>query len=108
MWFMQGEWAEMKCPNCLGTGFLPNPSEHAVDTMCIGCHVCRGTGKARVLGPILVLWFLCTCGGFLAWHAGHYMCRVSRIPNPDLLSYVLAVPIGAWLVFGPFKTGRST
>lgn len=53
------------------------------DTMKLGC----------------LMLFLIACAVFMAWHVVHWLCLMQGIPEPGVVAWVLAVPIGAWLVF---------
>ncbi len=49
--------------------------------------------------PITILLILTVLASFMAWHVVHWLCLMQGIPAPGVVAWVLAVPIGAWLVF---------
>jgi hypothetical protein len=51
----------------------------------------------------LILLFLVVCGSYLSWHVVHYLCQVYQCRNPGVIAWLLAPPIGTWLVFSPIK-----
>jgi hypothetical protein len=46
-----------------------------------------------------IMLVLVALASFMAWHVVHWLCLMQGIPAPGLVAWVLAVPIGAWLVF---------
>lgn len=56
-----------------------------------------------MLKIFLVLLFLVVCGSYLSWHVVNYMCRVYQVQNPGVIAWLLALPIGTWLVLSPTR-----
>lgn len=49
--------------------------------------------------PIAIMLTLVALASFMAWHVVHWLCLMQGIPEPGLWAWVLAVPIGVWVVF---------
>lgn len=83
----------MKCYNCNTTGSI-YPGPHGI------CSVCDGRGHLGYSPwPFLGVLFLVVCASFLAWHVVHWVALMNHWPEPELIAWVLAAPIGVWLVF---------
>lgn len=55
--------------------------------------------RRHIVKAFPLLFILVGLASFMVWHVVYWLCTLAGVQHPEVVAWVLAVPLGTWVVF---------